>query len=88
MVEPIRGNQAAYELQSTGAPRVKQRDDSQLERAPENTPMFKAVSHETASKQSTTEAIMQVEPVFERLSPHRDTVMDEENHQTSEAPRA
>lgn len=28
---------------------------------------------------------MQVEPVFERLSPHRDTIADEENHQT-EAP--
>jgi hypothetical protein len=65
---------------------MKQRDESQLERRPENTPMFKAVSHETASKQSTTEAIMQVEPVFERLSPHRD--MDEENHQITEAPRA
>jgi hypothetical protein len=48
--------------------------------------MFKAISNETASKQSTTEAIMQVEPVFERLSPHRDSIVHEENHQT-EAPR-
>lgn len=48
--------------------------------------MFKAISNETASKQSTTEAIMQVEPVFERLSPHRDSIMDEENHQTEAPP--
>ena len=86
MVEPIHGNTALFQKQES-TPITKEREESQLEHVPELTPFFKTITDEMEhdSMVSSTEELMQVEPVFEQLPPHIDQREELEIHQT-EAP--
>ncbi len=86
MVEPIRGNQALFERQSSVQQQPKTKIESQLEQRPQNTPMFKEVSKQAISDKSSQQALMQVDPVFEKVGSRKNTVHDTQMHQTEAQP--